>query len=71
MDLGEDQAIRQLAGMAVFYRSTEEFLSALELGVESDFKRCGNKKYISEAVTLMTSTVQKVWSSRPYSSAGR
>ena len=54
MDLGEDQAIRQLAGMAVFYRSTEEFLSALELGVESDFKRCGNKKYISEAVTLMT-----------------
>lgn len=54
MNLGEDPAISQLAGMTVFYKTMEEFLSALELGVESDLKRCGNKKYMSEAVTLMT-----------------
>ena len=54
MDLGDDQAMAQLAGMTVFYRTMDEFLSALELGVESDLKRCGNKQYVSEAVTLMT-----------------
>lgn len=31
-----------------------EFVSALTLGVESDLKRCGMKKYTSEAVTIMT-----------------
>ena len=54
MHLEEDQAMGQFAGMTVFYRTMDEFLSALELGVESDFRRCGNKKYQSEAVTLMT-----------------
>ena len=54
MHLGDDQAMAQLAGMTVFYRTMDEFLSALELGVESDLKRCGNKQYVSEAVTLMT-----------------
>lgn len=54
MNLEKDQAIGQLAGMTVFYKTMDEFLSALELGVESDLKRCGNKKYLSEAVTLMT-----------------
>lgn len=54
MHLEEDQAMGQFAGMTVFYKTMEEFLSALELGVESDLRRCGNKKYQSEAVTLMT-----------------
>ena len=54
MNLENDQAMRQFAGMTVFYRTMDEFLSALELGVESDLKRCGNKKYTAEAVTLMT-----------------
>ena len=54
MGLEEEQAMAQLAGMTVFYRTMDEFLSALELGVESDLKRCGNKQYVSEAVTLMT-----------------
>ena len=54
MNLENDQAMGQFAGMTVFYKTMEEFLSALELGVESDLRRCGNKKYQSEAVTLMT-----------------
>ena len=54
MNLENDQAMGQFAGMTVFYRTMDEFLSALELGVESDLKRCGNKKYMAEAVTLMT-----------------
>ncbi len=54
MNLAEDQAMQNLARMTVFYKSMDAFLSALELGVESDLKRCGNKKYLSEAVTLMT-----------------
>ena len=32
----------------------EELLTMLELGVESDLKRCGEKQYTAEAVTLMT-----------------
>lgn len=52
--LTEDPAMQKLAQTAVFYKSMSEFLSALELGVESDLKRCGDKEYISEAVTLMT-----------------
>ena len=54
MDLAEDPAMEKLAQAAVFYKSMDEFLSALELGVESDLKRCGEKEYTSEAVTLMT-----------------
>ena len=54
MNLEDDQAMRQFAGMTVFYRTMDEFLSALEFGVESDLKRCGDKKYTAEAVTLMT-----------------
>ena len=54
MKLTEIPAMRQLAAMTVFYRNMNEFLAALELGVESDLKRCGGRKYTSEAVTLMT-----------------
>lgn len=44
----------KLEHMAVFYHSMEEMLEALLLGVESDLKRCGQKKYHADAVTLMT-----------------
>lgn len=54
MGLSEDPAMGQFAGMAVFYGAMDEFLEALELGVESDLKRCGGREYTSEAVTLMT-----------------
>ena len=40
--------------MTVFYKTMSEFVEALSLGVESDLKRCGSKKYTGEAVTLMT-----------------
>lgn len=54
MNLEDDRAMQQLAGMTVFYKTMDEFVSALELGVESDLKRCGDKKYTADAVTLMT-----------------
>ncbi len=54
MNLTENESMQKFRQMAVFHKSMDEFLNALLLGVESDLKRCGNKKYISEAVTLMT-----------------
>ena len=54
MELEENTAMKKLAGMTVFYKTMSEFVEALSLGVESDLKRCGSKKYTGEAVTLMT-----------------
>ncbi len=44
----------RLREVASFYPTMEEFLNALFLGVESDLKRCGEKQYSGDAVTLMT-----------------
>ncbi|HIX63464.1 MAG TPA: UvrD-helicase domain-containing protein [Candidatus Mediterraneibacter colneyensis] len=52
--LAEDPAMEQLMRASVFYRSMPEFLYALSLGVESDLKRCGDKNYTSDAVTILT-----------------
>ncbi len=46
--------MEKLAAMAVFYKSMEEMLEGLALGRESDLKRCGGKRYVPDAVTLMT-----------------
>ena len=46
--------MKKLQEMTVFYQTMPEFLNALELGVESDLKRCGGKGYTSGAVTVMT-----------------
>lgn len=54
MELKENTAIMKLAEMTVFYKSMPEFMQALAMGIESDLKRCGDKKYTGEAVTLMT-----------------
>lgn len=54
MGISEDPAMQRLLQMSVFYKNMPEFVSALTLGVESDLKRCGMKKYTSEAVTIMT-----------------
>ena len=54
MKLEGNPAMEKLSRMTVFYSSMKEMLEALLLGVESDLKRCGGKKYTSEAVTLMT-----------------
>lgn len=55
-DIGftEDPALEKLSAMAVFYQTMEEMLTALAFGTESDLKRCGQKRYVSDAVTLMT-----------------
>ena len=54
MKLTDDPAMQKLLQASVFYKTMTEFLYALELGVESDLKRCGSKKYTSDAVTVMT-----------------
>lgn len=54
MGLQENGSMKKLADMTVFYKNMSEFSEALSLGVESDLKRCGSKKYTGEAVTLMT-----------------
>ncbi len=54
LHMEESDAMRKLCGIAVFYRTMEEFLRALALGVESDIKRVNGKRYTACAVTLMT-----------------
>ena len=54
LQLEDNEAVKKLAGMGVFYKTMAEFMSAIQLGIESDIKRCGNRDYASGAVTLMT-----------------
>lgn len=54
MGLVEDEPMKKLVSMAMFYKTMPEFLEGLTFGKESDLKRCGGKHYISDAVTLMT-----------------
>ena len=50
----EDENLEKLCAMAPFYRSMEEMARAIQYGGESDLKRCGQKTYTSDSVTLMT-----------------
>ena len=52
--LEQKKEMRQLYQTAVFYPQMPEFLKALEMGIESDLKRCGGKRYMAGAVSLMT-----------------
>lgn len=52
--LEKKRAMQKLCKTAVFYSTMADFINALEFGVESDLKRCGDKQYKSGAVTLMT-----------------
>ena len=54
LQVEDNEAVKKLAGMGVFYKTMAEFMSAVQLGIESDIKRCGNRDYASGAVTLMT-----------------
>lgn len=54
LKLEDQKGMQKLYQTAVFYQAMPEFMEALELGVESDLKRCGEKQYTSGAVTLMT-----------------
>lgn len=46
--------MKKLLHMAVFYQSMVEFLQALMIGEEADWKRRSEKNYSADAVTLMT-----------------
>lgn len=54
MNLTDDIAVNKLLGMTVFYKTMQEFMDAVYLGVESDLKRCGGRQYTADCVTLMT-----------------
>ncbi|HJD47225.1 MAG TPA: UvrD-helicase domain-containing protein, partial [Candidatus Mediterraneibacter norfolkensis] len=54
MGLAKDLAMQKLLQMTVFYKNMPEFMNAISLGVESDLRRCGTKKYTADAVTIMT-----------------
>lgn len=54
LGLAKKKGMKKLYQMAVFYQTMQEFIEALKFGVESDLKRCGDKQYLSGAVTLMT-----------------
>ena len=54
MGLEKQQAMQKLLQMTVFYNTMPEFVDALSLGVESDLKRCPDKRYEAGAVTVMT-----------------
>ena len=54
MGLTENKSMKKLVKTAVFYETMDAFLQALDFGVESDLRRCGDKEYSAGAVTLMT-----------------
>ncbi len=54
LQLESQKGMQKLYRTAVFYQTMPEFVEVLELGVESDLRRCGEKQYTSGAVTLMT-----------------
>ena len=54
MGMEKNKAMEKLSQTAVCYATMEELVDMIELGVESDLKRCGEKQYTAEAVTLMT-----------------
>ncbi len=54
LDLDNSPSMDKLSQTALFHKTMPEFIETLELGVESDLKRCRNRHYKSGAVTLMT-----------------
>lgn len=54
MNLKDVPEMRKLSQMAICYKTMPDFVNALEMGIESDIRRCGQKEYEAETVTLMT-----------------
>ena len=54
MGFQEDGPMEKFCSMAPFYRTMKEMAEAVRYGGESDLKRCGQKTYASDAVTLTT-----------------
>ncbi len=52
--LTQEEDMQKLLSMAMFYKTVPELLEMVSLGVESDLKRCGTKRYQADCVTLMT-----------------
>lgn len=52
--MSEDEAVKKLVDMSVLYQTMEGFLQTLSFGEDGDIKRCGGRKFVSDAVTLMT-----------------
>ncbi len=52
--LVSDDALQKLCNMALFYKTMEAFLHALDFGEEGDLKRCGSRHYTADAVSVMT-----------------
>ena len=50
----EDEPLEKLTGMALFHRTMREFLDNLAFGADGDLRRCGEKRYTADAVSLMT-----------------
>ena len=49
-----EEAMKKLTDMSVLYASMDEFLENLSLGEDGDIRRCGTRKFLTDAVTLMT-----------------
>lgn len=54
MQLEQAEEMQMFERMTTFFTTMPEFLKMLQLGVEGDLKRCGEKGCSSGAVTLMT-----------------
>lgn len=50
----EDEALGRLMDMAVLHRTMEALLQTLSFGEDGDIRRNGGRKFLSDAVTLMT-----------------
>lgn len=50
----KEALLQKLINMAGCYETMQEFLNVLIFGVESDLKRSGGKRYLSDAVHFMT-----------------
>lgn len=54
LSLAETEEMQKLVDIARMHKKMEEFLETLLLGQEIDLKRCGQKSYSADSVTLMT-----------------
>lgn len=52
--LPEEEPLKKLTDMSVLYSSMEEFLHTLTFGEDGDIRRNGGRKFLSDAVALMT-----------------
>lgn len=50
----DNEAVKKLTDMSVLYPSMEVFLQTLSFGEEGDIRRCGGRKFLNDAVNLMT-----------------